>query len=104
MTTTAINDPVETEASDLINEPKLWRDKGWTARVIKNEDDEGWAVEMTKDGEAEPALVGPGTMGRDKKIPSRSMPRRSVRWSRPPRKCCVVTSNICMRCSTRKSR
>ncbi|MBP5986678.1 MAG: hypothetical protein KA538_05785 [Azonexus sp.] len=69
MTTTAINDPVETEASDLINEPKLWRDKGWTARVIKNEDDEGWAVEMTKDGEAEPALVGPWTMGRDKKNP-----------------------------------
>jgi len=69
MTTTAINDPVETEASDLINEPKLWRDKGWTARVIKNEDDEGWAVEMIKDGEAEPALVGPWTMGRDKKNP-----------------------------------
>lgn len=50
-------------------EPRLWRDDGWTARVIKNEDDEGWAVAMTKDGEAEPALVGPWTMGRDKKNP-----------------------------------
>ncbi len=50
-------------------EPRLWRDVGWTARVIKNEDDDGWAVEMTKDGEAEPALVGPWTMGRDKKNP-----------------------------------
>lgn len=50
-------------------EPRLWRDDGWTARVIKNEDDEGWAVEMIKDGESEPALVGPWTMGRDKKNP-----------------------------------
>ncbi|MEK6422982.1 MAG: hypothetical protein V4801_25620 [Burkholderia gladioli] len=52
-----------------IHEDTLWRDTGWTARVIKNEDDDGWAVEMIKDGEAEPALVGPWTMGRDKKNP-----------------------------------
>src|SRR3954449_7366899 len=50
-------------------EARLWRDDGWTARVVKNEDDDGWAVEMTKDGEPEPALVGPWTMGRDKKNP-----------------------------------
>lgn len=56
-------------AGSVIHEPRLWRDDGWTARVIKNEDDEGWAVEMTKDGEPEPALVGPWTMGRDKKNP-----------------------------------
>ena len=37
--------------------------------MIKNEDDDGWAVAMTKDGAAEPALVGPWTMGRDKKNP-----------------------------------
>lgn len=55
--------------SDVINEPRLWRADGWTARVVKNEDDEGWAVEMVKAGEAEPALVGPWTMGRDKKNP-----------------------------------
>jgi hypothetical protein len=52
-----------------IYEPRLWRDHGWTARVIKNNDDEGWAVEMIKAGEPEPALVGPWTMGRDKKNP-----------------------------------
>jgi hypothetical protein len=52
-----------------INEARLWRDRGWTAQVIKNEDDEGWAVAMYKAGEAEPALVGPWTMGRDKKNP-----------------------------------
>jgi hypothetical protein len=50
-------------------DPRHWVDDGWTARVIKNEDDDGWAVEMTKDGEPEPALVGPWTMGRDKKNP-----------------------------------
>ena len=54
---------------DPIHEPRLWRDGGWTARVIENDDDEGWAVEMIKDGEPEPALVGPWTMGRDKKNP-----------------------------------
>ncbi len=56
-------------AIEPIHDPTLWRDNGWTARVIKNEDDEGWAVAMTRDGEAEPALVGPWTMGRDKKNP-----------------------------------
>ena len=54
---------------DSIQQPRLWRGDGWTARVIKNEDDDGWAVEMVKDGEPEPALVGPWTMGRDKKNP-----------------------------------
>jgi hypothetical protein len=53
----------------LVQEPRLWQGNGWTARVIKNEDDEGWAVAMIKDGEPEPALVGPWTMGRDKKNP-----------------------------------
>ncbi|APR81730.1 Hypothetical protein A7982_07079 [Minicystis rosea] len=50
-------------------DPKLWKGDGWTARVHKNEDDDGWAVSMTCDGESEPALVGPWTMGRDKKNP-----------------------------------
>jgi hypothetical protein len=58
-----------TEVSETVHEDGLWRDSGWTARVIKNEDDDGWAVEMIKDGEPEPALVGPWTMGRNKKDP-----------------------------------
>jgi hypothetical protein len=57
------------ESDSLVQEPRLWQGNGWTARVIKNEDDEGWAVAMIKDGEPEPALVGPWTMGRDKKNP-----------------------------------
>ncbi|MCU6432749.1 hypothetical protein LPB67_03020 [Undibacterium sp. Jales W-56] len=59
----------EQDSAEKIQEPRLWRDKGWTARVIKNDDDEGWAVAMIKDGEPEPALIGPWTMGRDKKNP-----------------------------------
>ena len=58
-----------TPAEPEVMEPTFWRKNGWTARVIKNEEDDGWAVEMIKDGEAEPALVGPWTMGRDKKNP-----------------------------------
>lgn len=50
-------------------DPTHWRGDGWSARIIKNEDDDGWAVEMTRDGELEPSLVGPWTMGRDKKNP-----------------------------------
>ncbi|MBA3538792.1 MAG: hypothetical protein H0T79_04125 [Deltaproteobacteria bacterium] len=50
-------------------EPRLWKRTGWIAKVIKNEDDDGWAVEMTRIGDSEPALVGPWTMGRDKKNP-----------------------------------
>jgi hypothetical protein len=52
-----------------IHEDRVWSDEHWTARVIKNEDDDGWAVAMFLDGQAEPALVGPWTMGRDKKNP-----------------------------------
>lgn len=55
--------------AELTKEPRLWQGDGWTALVIKNDDDDGWAVAMTKDGAAEPALIGPWTMGRDKKNP-----------------------------------
>jgi hypothetical protein len=58
-----------TDTTPKIQEPRLWRADGWTAQVINNEDDDGWAVAMFKEGEPEPALVGPWTMGRDKKNP-----------------------------------
>jgi hypothetical protein len=56
------------DAEDILEE-RLWKKSGWIARVIKNEEDEGWAVEMTRVGDSEPALVGHWTMGRDKKNP-----------------------------------
>ncbi len=63
----ALDDASPTAADD--QDSRLWRADGWTARIIKNEDDDGWAVEMTADGASEPSLVGPWTMGRDKKNP-----------------------------------
>lgn len=59
---------MENDLPDIM-EPRRWRRDGWIATVIKNEDDDGWAVEMTRVGDAEPSLVGPWTMGRDKKNP-----------------------------------
>ena len=61
--------PESDSGNEPVHEPRRWRDNGWTAQVIKNEDDEGWAVSMTPDGQSEPALTGPWTMGRDKKNP-----------------------------------
>ena len=69
MTSNDLSEHDEADTPAAVHEPRLWRDNGWTARVIKNEDDEGWAVAMIKDSEPEPALVGPWTMGRDKKNP-----------------------------------
>ena len=57
------------ELPEDILEPRLWRRAGWTARVVRNEEGDGWAVEMWRDGDDEVALVGPWTMGRDKKNP-----------------------------------
>jgi hypothetical protein len=59
----------DTSPESDIMEPTLWRKDGWTARVIKNEDDEGWAVDVRKTGMSEPALISPWVMGRDKKNP-----------------------------------
>jgi hypothetical protein len=56
---------LETEATSeeisqpAIQEPRVWSDSGWTARVTKNDNGDGWAVEMTMDGDAGPSLVAP---------------------------------------------
>jgi len=59
----------DTLDTPFIQETRLWQNDTWTAKVIKNDDDDGWAVAMYKDGESEAALIGPWTMGRDKKNP-----------------------------------
>jgi hypothetical protein len=61
-------EPVK-EALPEIMEPRYWRKNGWSAKVIKNEDDDGWAVEISKEGLPDPVLVSPWVMGRDKKNP-----------------------------------
>ena len=58
--------------SDMIEDisnPRLWKKDGWIARVVDNDNDDGWAVEMSRPGDSEPALVTPWTMGRVKKNP-----------------------------------
>ncbi|WP_230976217.1 hypothetical protein [Pseudothauera nasutitermitis] len=50
-------------------EDRHWCRDGWTARVVESQDGDGWAVSMSQDGEHEPVLVCPWTMGRDKKNP-----------------------------------
>lgn len=62
-------DPTRETAAEEEHGARLWRADGWIAKVVKNIDDDGWAVEMTREGDSEPALVGPWTMGRDKKNP-----------------------------------
>ncbi len=62
-------DAQEMQDQPLVQEARRWQNEQWTAQVIKNDDDDGWAVAMYKAGESEPALVGPWTMGRDKKNP-----------------------------------
>lgn len=49
----------EEAAQPAIQEARLWSDSGWTARVTKNDNGDGWAVEMTMDGDAGPSLVVP---------------------------------------------
>lgn len=66
---TDISSTADESGTEPIQTPTLWRDEQWTAHIIKNEDDDGWAVAMTRHGDPEPALVGPWTMGRDKKNP-----------------------------------
>ena len=58
-----------TSSTEDITEPTLWRRNEWTAKVIPNSDDDGWAVEIRKAGIPEPVLVSPWVMGRDKKNP-----------------------------------
>jgi len=58
-----------TEDTEETSDPRCWKKAGWIACVVKNENDDGWAVTMTRAGETEPSLVTPWTMGRDKKSP-----------------------------------
>jgi hypothetical protein len=58
-----------TEDLEDTSDPRVWKKAGWVARIIKNENDEGWAASMTRTGDSEPVLVSPWTMGRDKVNP-----------------------------------
>jgi hypothetical protein len=74
------DDTAEGDTREPVQTARLWQGDGWTARVIKNQDDDGWAVEMLMDGQREPALVAPWTMGRDKKNPKPLDPAAFYTW------------------------
>jgi hypothetical protein len=83
-TTPSMNDPTEDvdattsgESTDDTSNPRRWKKSGWIANVVKNLDDDGWAVEMIQIGAEEPALVGPWTMGATRRTPSPSISPRS---------------------------
>jgi hypothetical protein len=64
---TPVRDALDME--DETSDTRRWKKDGWIACVIRNDDGEGWAVSMTRVGDAEPVLVSPWTMGRDKVNP-----------------------------------
>lgn len=64
-----LRDALLMDDTEETSDPRLWKKAGWVARVIKNENDEGWAVSMTRVQDSEPSLVSPWTMGRDKVNP-----------------------------------
>ena len=64
-----MRDAVAMDDAEQTSDPRLWKKAGWIARVIKNDNDEGWAVSMTRVEDSEPSLVSPWTMGRDKVNP-----------------------------------
>lgn len=49
-----------------IQESRLWSDTTWTVRVVRHETNVGWAAEIHRNGEAEPVLVCPWEVDRDK--------------------------------------
>ena len=51
------------EPIEPTQEPRLWSDERWTACVIKNEDDDGWAVAMTLHGHDDAAAHSGGQHG-----------------------------------------
>ncbi|KAB2966340.1 MAG: hypothetical protein F9K15_17245 [Zoogloea sp.] len=57
------------EAVAGVRDARQWSEDGWSARVVKSDDAEGWAVELRRGGEAEPALVAPWRMAGDSPEP-----------------------------------
>lgn len=46
-----------------------WEDRGWSARILKNDEGEGWAVEVCRRGEALPILRSPWPMTAEQDAP-----------------------------------
>lgn len=52
-----------------LGDGRQWSEGGWTASVIRNQDGDGWAVQMRRSGESEPVLLAPWATERDSPEP-----------------------------------
>jgi hypothetical protein len=66
-------------------EDRIWHKRGWIAEIIPNEDDDGWAVSMTREGDDEPVFIAPWTMGRNKKDPKPLNEKDFLTWVKSAR-------------------
>jgi hypothetical protein len=61
-------------------EDYVMRMRGWTAEIVRNLDGDGWAIEMTRDGDEAPVYVAPWIMGRNKKDPKPLKEKDFLSW------------------------
>ena len=52
-----------------LGDGRQWSEGVWTAAVIRNLDDDGWLVQVRRNGEAEPVLLAPWAAERDASEP-----------------------------------
>ena len=57
--TIPVSQDAEPDESPVVHEDGLWQEQGWTVRIVRGEDGDGWLAEMTLDGEQDPTLTTP---------------------------------------------
>lgn len=48
-----------------LGDGRQWSEGGWAASIVRNQDGDGWVVQMCRDGEPEPVLLAPWATERD---------------------------------------
>ena len=57
---------LRTQASPArLGDGRQWSEGGWTASVVRNQDGDGWAVQVRRDAESEPVLLASWATERD---------------------------------------
>lgn len=52
-----------------LRDGRQWSEGGWTASVVRNQESDGWVVQMRRSGESEPVLMVPWATERDSAEP-----------------------------------
>lgn len=52
-----------------LGDGRQWSEDGWTASIVPNQDGDGWAVQVRREGESEPVLLAPWLTERDSAEP-----------------------------------